>query len=393
MSTSHQRSEIVNGARRVVIKLGTSVLMREEGGIALSRFYSFVESIAALKSNGREVLLVSSGAVGLGAERLKLEAKPQTLPLKQACAAVGQGLLMSFYADAFERLGVTTAQVLLTEEDFSNRRRYLNLRSTISELLELGALPVLNENDTVSTAELESLDASAVRRVNFGDNDKLSALVASKIDADLLVILTDVEGIYTTDPSQDGAEILSVVKDVSELEELAGATAAGRGSAFGRGGIKTKLEAAKIATHSGCAVIVANGKQPGIIDRVFAGEETGTLFLPNLTLPGKRRWIAFATSVKAQLVVNEGARRALIERKASLLAAGVMDVRGDFERGDVVSITDEQQREFARGIVNYSSSEARRISGQHSAKIDELIENRNYDALVTRDNIAILDRR
>ncbi|HEU4389932.1 MAG TPA: glutamate 5-kinase [Blastocatellia bacterium] len=392
-SDTHQRIDIVNGARRIVIKLGTSVLMREEGGIALSRFYSFVESISALKLAGREVLLVSSGAVGLGAERLKLETKPQTLPLKQACAAVGQGRLMSSYAEAFERLGVTTAQVLLIEDDFSNRRRYLNLRSTISQLLELGVLPVLNENDTVSTAELESLDVSGVRKVNFGDNDKLSALVASKIDADLLVILTDVEGIYSADPSREGAEIFEVVTDVGELEDLAGASSAVRGSGAGRGGIRTKLEAAKIATHSGCAVIVASGKHPGVIDRIFAGEQVGTLVMPKLTLPGKRRWIAFATSIKAQLVVNEGARRALVERKASLLAAGVMDVKGDFERGDVVSIIDEQHREFARGIVNYSSSEARRISGQHSAKIDELIENRNYDALVTRDNIALLDRR
>jgi glutamate 5-kinase len=393
MSSSHKRTDIVSRARRVVIKLGTSVLMREEGGLALSRFYSFAESVAALKNAGREVLLVSSGAVGLGVERLKLEAKPQTLPLKQACAAIGQGRLMSFYADAFERLALTTAQVLLTEEDFSNRRRYLNLRSTIAELLDLGVIPVINENDTVSTAELESLDGGALRKANFGDNDKLSALVASKIDADLLVILTDVEGIYTADPSSDGARILEVVEDLNDLEELTQGPAGGRGSGLGRGGIKTKLEAAKIATHSGCAVIVAGGKLPAVIDRIFAGENAGTLFLPNLTLPGKQRWIAFATSIKAQIVVNDGARRALIERKASLLAAGVLDVKGDFERGDVVSIVDEQQREFARGIVNYSSSETRRVSGQHSARIDELIENRNYDALVTRDNIAFLERR
>ncbi len=370
-----------------MIKLGTAVLMRDDGGVALSRFYSFVEAIAAFKCEGREVLLVSSGAVGLGIERLALPQRPQSLPLKQACAAVGQGRLMSLYSDAFDRLGITTAQVLLTEEDFSNRRRYLNLRSTLMKLLEVGALPIINENDTVSTAELEPLDQSSYVKVNFGDNDKLSALVASRIEADLLVMLTDVDGLYTADPdSADDAQFISVVEQITpEIESLA---RGGRASRVGRGGMKTKLEAARIATESRCAAVIASGKINDVINRIFAGEELGTLFLPQPGLPEKRRWIAFATSVKAALVVNEGARRALIERKASLLAAGVVEVRGQFERGDVVSILDEQEREFARGIVNYSSAEARRISGQHSNKIDELIENRNYDALITRDNIS-----
>jgi len=386
------RAHLLDEARRIVIKLGTAVLMRDEGGLALSRFYSFVEGIADLKRAGREVLLVSSGAVGLGAERLGLERKPQVLPLKQACAAIGQGRLMSLYADGFERFKVTTAQVLLTEEDFSNRRRYLNLRGTLTKLLELGVLPIINENDTVSTAELESLDVTAHVRVNFGDNDKLSALVASKIEADLLMILTDVEGLYTADPgSSEDAALIPLVKEITPgIETLA--RAGTQSSRVGRGGIKTKLEAAKIATHSGCAVVIASGKLPAVITRIFAGEGLGTLFLPQLGLPGKRRWIAFATSVKAALVVNEGARRALEERKASLLAAGVLKVRGEFERGDVVSILDEQEREFARGIVNYSSAEARKISGLRSDKIDELIDNRNYDALITRDNLAFLEK-
>jgi len=387
-STS-ERARLISHARRVVIKLGTAVLMRDDGSPALSRFYSFIESIADLKRAGREVLLVSSGAVGLGAQQLNLPRKPQLLPLKQACAAVGQGRLMALYADGFERLGVTTAQVLLTEEDFSNRQRYLNLRGTLAKLLELGALPIINENDTVSTAELESEEASPQLRVNFGDNDKLSALVASKTEADLLVILTDVDGLYSAEPGSADARLIPFVAEVTqEVEELA------RGpsvvSKVGRGGIRTKIEAARIAAHSGCAAVIAGGKIPGIITRIFAGEEVGTLFQPQSGLPGKRRWIAFATTVKAALVVNQGARRALLEGKASLLAAGVTAVRGAFERGDVVSVLDDREQEFARGIVNYSSDEARRISGQHSAKIDELIENRNYDALITRDNIAFL---
>jgi glutamate 5-kinase len=393
MSTaSEEPRRLIGAARRVVIKLGTAVLMREDGGPALSRFYSFIEAIADLKRAGREVLLVSSGAVGLGAQRLNLPRRPQLLPLKQACAAVGQGRLMALYAEGFDRLGVTTAQVLLTEEDFSNRQRYLNLRGTLGKLLELGALPIINENDTVATAELESEDAAPQVRVNFGDNDRLSALVASKTESDLLVILTDVDGLYTAEPSSKDARLIPLVTEITpEIEALARGPALA--SKVGRGGIRTKIEAARIAARSGCATVIAGGKLPQIITRIFAGEALGTLFLPQSGLPGKRRWIAFATTVKAALVVNEGARRALVERKASLLAAGVIEVRGTFERGDVVSIIDEQQQEFARGIVNYSSAEARRISGQHSARIDELIENRNYDALITRDHIAFLESR
>src|SRR5262249_1343640 len=278
------------------------------------------------------------------------------------------------------------------------------LRSTITNLLQLGAIPVINENDTVSTAELEPESGPAYKKINFGDNDKLSALVASKMEADLLLILTDVEGLYNQDPDRSGsAELISVVEEVTpEIESLAhlpgspgtqtaGASAANRKSGLGRGGIKTKIEAARIATHSGCATIVANGRLPSVIDRVMAGDAIRTPFPPRKAPSGKRRWIAFATSVKAALGVNEGARRALVERKASLLGAGVVEVRGEFERGDVVSILDEAGREFARGIANYSGHETRKIIGLHSNKIDELIQDRNYDALITRDNIAFLE--
>jgi glutamate 5-kinase len=227
--------------------------------------------------------------------------------------------------------------------------------------------------------------------VNFGDNDKLSALVASKIEADLLILLTDVEGLYTANPAQSSdAELIRLVEEITpETESLAGGKD-GRPSRMGRGGMKTKIEAARIATHSGCATIIAGGKLPSVLDRLFAGEEVGTLFLPRDALRGKRRWIAFATTVKAALVVNEGARRALVEGKASLLSAGVVEVRGDFDRGDTVSILDEEEREFARGIVNYSGEEARKLTGKRSNEIDELIVNRNYDALITRDNLVFL---
>jgi glutamate 5-kinase len=385
-----KRATIVSQARRVVIKLGTNILMRADEHIALSRIYGFIESVADLKRAGREVLLVSSGAVGLGRQRLGLEQKPEIVTVKQACAAVGQGRLMALYSEAFDRYGITVAQVLLTEEDFTNRQRYLNLRGALSKLLELNALPIINENDTVSIAELEESKPAYVK-VSFGDNDKLSALVASKIEADLLVLLTDVDGLYSCHPATEGARLIPVVDHITpEIKALVCDDVASNGSKVGRGGFTTKLEAAEIAMLSGCAAIVANGKHADVLSRVFSGEEVGTLFLPRATIAGKRRWIAFASSVRAALVVNRGAFQALTERKASLLAAGVLEVRGDFDRGDVVSVLDENEREFARGMVNYSSLEARKISGKKSAAIDELIEQRNYDALITRDNIVIL---
>lgn len=397
LSKEFQRQALLSQSRRVVIKLGTAVLMREEGGIALSRFYSFVEDIAALIHSGKEVLLVTSGAIGLGVKSLGLAKRPKDLPGKQACAAVGQGRLMALYADAFAAMDVHTAQVLLTEDDFANRKRYLNLRSTIQRLIELKALPIINENDTVSTAELEIVHG-VQKKVNFGDNDKLSALVASKVDADLLIILTDVDGFYTADPRLDKeAKLIPLVESISESMEAqfasAGNSGKGKGGTeLGRGGMKTKLEAARVASQSGCAAIIAGGKEAGIISKLFAGQEKGTLFLPGAGMTGRLRWIAFASTVSAALVVNEGAQEALIKRKASLLPAGVLTVQGQFERGDVVGILDKNGREFARGIVNYSSREAQKVTGKHSEAIDEMIDDRNYDALITRDNLAILDK-
>ncbi len=381
------RARIAAETKRVVVKLGTAVLTREDGRVALSRLFAFVESMAELRRSGREVLLVSSGAIGLGAARLAVEADPRSLALKQACAAVGQGRLMALYADAFDRCGIVAAQVLLTESDLSSRDRYLNLRSAIGKLLELGVVPVINENDTVSTDELRPLAVGATaksRNVNFGDNDKLSALIAAKTEADLLLMLTDVDALYTGDPrAQSQVHPIPVVEKVTPaIEQLGGDPGAGRG------GMRTKLEAARIATHSGCAVIVANGKLPGVIDRIFTGEPLGTLFLPQPGLSGKRRWIAFATTVNAALIVKDGARHALIEGKASLLPVGIAEVRGSFQRGDVVSIVDQAGVEFARGIVNYSSSEAREISGQRSEHVANLLD--YGDELVTRNNIAFL---
>ncbi|KAF0249018.1 MAG: glutamate 5-kinase [bacterium] len=379
----------ITSSQRIVIKVGTNVIMREDGAVALGRIYNLIESVANLRKQGKDVLLVSSGAVGLGAQRLKLDKKPKQLNLKQACAAIGQGRLMAIYEDAFEKLGVVVAQVLLTEDDFTNRTRYINLQATLTKLLELGVVPIINENDTVSTLELEralSEDTKTHTPV-FGDNDKLSALVMSKILADLLVIVSDVDGLYTSNPRKDKeAKLIPVVLKITpEIESIAEGA-----SDRGRGGMKTKIEAAKIAVNSGGLTIIANGKILGVLDRIFAGEAIGTVFLPVTQLSSKKRWIAYASALSGTLIVNEGAKLALLNKKASLLSAGIVKLEGNFERGEVVSISDEIGVEFARGIVNYSSQEAVKLIGIHSDNIGYLVDQKNHDALVTRDNIVIL---
>jgi glutamate 5-kinase len=264
-------------ARRIVVKAGTNVIMRDDGAVALGRLYGLIESVATLKKQGRHVLIVSSGAVGLGAQRLRLEKKPGSLALKQACAAIGQSRLMSVYEEGFEKMGLTSAQVLLTEDDFADKARFQNLSATLEKLFELGAVPILNENDTVSTAELASPEGTSASRGLFGDNDRLSALVMSKVKADVLVILSDVDGLFTGNPAVDkSARLIPVVREVTD--EIA--RYADGGGARGRGGMASKLDAAAIATSSGGIAVIANGRTPGILDRLFGGESVGTLFAP-----------------------------------------------------------------------------------------------------------------
>ncbi|MBI4850209.1 MAG: glutamate 5-kinase [Acidobacteria bacterium] len=379
----------ITNAQRIVVKVGTNVIMREDGAVALGRIYNLIESLANLRKQGKDVLLVSSGAVGLGAQRLMLDKKPKQLNLKQACAAIGQGRLMAIYEDAFEKLGVVVAQVLLTEDDFTNRNRYINLQATLTKLLELGVIPVINENDTVSTLELERAlsEESKAHTPVFGDNDKLSALVMSKILADLLIIVSDVDGLYTSNPKKDkSAKLIPVVNKITpEIESIAEGA-----SDRGRGGMKTKVEAAKIATSSGGLVVIASGKILGVLERIFAGEAIGTVFLPVTQLSSKKRWIAYASALSGTLVVNLGAKLALLNKKASLLPAGIVKLEGNFDRGEVVSISDEIGVEFARGIVNYSSQDATKLIGIHSDNIEYLVDQKNHDALITRDNIVIL---
>jgi len=340
--------------RRLVVKLGTNVVMRPDGLPALGRLFGILESIATLGQQGKEVLLVSSGAIGLGAQQLGLDHPPVKLAEKQACAAVGQGRLMAIYQEGFARLGIVAAQVLLTEYDFSNRQRYLNLRATLDHLLKLGVVPVINENDTVSTVELETRLGFRTAPV-FGDNDKLSALVASGAAADTLLILSDVAGLYTGNPHKDpSARLIPSVRELTaEIEGFADGL-----GARGRGGMASKLAAARVATQAGCRVLIADGACPGILDQVLAGQEVGTLFEPGARLKGRKRWIAHAGQLAGRIRVNPGAREALLAGRASLLAAGVVALEGDFVRDDVVAIADDQGRDFARGVVTMGRAEA-----------------------------------
>ncbi len=376
------RDDFVN-VKRIVIKLGTNVLRNEDGEVAISRIYSFIEDMAKLVKQGKEVILVTSGAVGLGKKKLNLDSTAED-GVKQACAAVGQSRLMSFYENGFGIYDIPIAQILLTEDDFSLRYRYLSLRTTLNKILEFGVVPIINQNDTVSTIKMNAMLSGM--KVCFSDNDKLSALVASELDADLLILLSDINGLYNSNPKENpDAELIPVVENVTDEIMSLGSDA----SEGGRGGMKTKLEAAKLVTRFGGRVLIANGKIPYVISKIFDKEDIGTIFLPTKeNLPDKKRWIGYATNIRGQLIVNEGAKKAVLEQYSSLLPIGIINVINDFRQGEVVSICDENNVEFARGMVNYSSEECRKIVGAHSNNIENILGYKNYDAVITRDNIT-----
>ncbi|HSA06359.1 MAG TPA: glutamate 5-kinase [Candidatus Gastranaerophilales bacterium] len=378
--------ENIKNSKRIVFKLGTNIITNECGNIALSRVYSLIESIAKLKEENKEIILVTSGAVGMGAKILGNPRNHDPISLKQACAAVGQGRLMQFYEEALEKFNIKTAQILLTADDFSKRKKYLSVRNTLNTLLALDVIPIINENDVISTSELECYKEDNVA-VCFGDNDKLSALVASKLDADILVILSDVDGLYNGNPKvEKNLKMISIVEEITpEIESFCFSASKG-----GRGGMKTKIEAAKIAAHSGSMVVIANGKDANIIKKIFNSEDVGTLFLSVEQLSGRKKWIAFATNISSYIMVNEGAKKALIEKKASLMPIGIIQIKNSFKKGDVIGIIDENNQEFAKGITNYSSKECKNVIGKNSEEIEKILGFKNYDTVITRDNIVIL---
>jgi glutamate 5-kinase len=344
----------VAAARRVVIKVGTRVLTREDGKLSLVRLYRIVEVAAALRDQGREVLLVSSGAIGAGREALGLATTPTEVAARQACAAIGQSRLMALYQQGFGPLGLLSAQVLLTEADFDDRNRYLNLRAALTHLLSVGVVPIINENDTVSTAEL-ALHRTSTRPV-FGDNDRLSALVASELDADLLVLLTDVAGIYDKNP-RDHADA-RLIPRVDEPECLQAETS-GTTSGVGRGGMASKIEAATIASRFGCHAVIASGFDADAAARVVAGDEVGTWFPATGSMSARRRWIAFATRPQAVAYLDAGAVEAIVDRGGSVLPAGVKRLDGEFAQGDVIELRGPDGEVLGRGIARTDSASTR----------------------------------
>jgi glutamate 5-kinase len=373
---SGDQQRLLRGAKRAVIKLGTTTVTGPQGELSLERIEPIVHSIAALQKNGRQMVLVSSGAVGLGRGWLALHpSRLKDMATKQACAAVGQSLLMEGYKRLFAVHDVKIAQVLLTEEDFSNWQRYSNLRRTMEKLIGFGVIPVVNENDTVSTAELDPLGGNP-RSKAFSDNDRLAALVMSGLEADALVLLTNVDGLLSGAASEkraSGSSRPQLIPQISKVTPELRALASGP-SDSGRGGMITKLEAAEIAMNCGGVAVIANGSRAETLPRIFEGQPEGTVFLPSTRMKGKRRWLAYAAGVRGRIVVDAGAQRAITRGKASLLSSGVVRVEKAFGPMDVVSIANLDGSEFARGIANCASDAAA-----------------NTRILFARDNIVLLE--
>lgn len=364
-------------AKRIVVKVGTSTLTHSTGKLNLQGIEKLVRELSDLANQGKQILLVTSGAVGAGMDRLGLKEKPRTIPEKQAAAAVGQGILMHAYEKLFGEYGQVVAQVLLTREDSVNRSRYANSRNTFMTLLSMGVIPVVNENDAVAVDELK-----------IGDNDTLSAMVASIVEADLLIILSDIEGLYTANPQTDrAATLIPEVSDITPaVEELAG----GPGSDKGTGGMYTKIQAAKIAVNSGAVMVIASGARPGVVREILSGAPVGTIFLPKVNrLQVRKRWLAFGARIRGAVTVDKGCEQAIL-RGASLLAAGIKAVEGEFVHGNTVRILTAEGREIARGIANYSAAETRLIMGAHTNEIAAILSGKPYDEVIHRDNMVLL---
>lgn len=372
------RQEVTTAAHTVVVKVGTNVLAGSDGTLDPTRFQALADQVHRLRTSGRKVVLVSSGAIGAGVGRLGLTKRPTNLPHLQACAGVGQPFLMQAWESCFRIHGIPTAQLLLTAADFDSRTRYLNIRNTLLTLFEYGCLPVINENDTVSVAEIK-----------VGDNDTLAALVTNLLQAPLLVILSIVDGLFTADPTTDptARPIPTVAQIDAQVLDRAGS---GK-STLGTGGMRSKLRAARLATVAGGSVILASGKRPDVLDTLFRNEPIGTLFLPQAnTLPAWKRWLGYTARPRGWVVVDAGARIALTQKGRSLLPIGIVQVGGPFGKGDVIAIRDGAGEEFARGLTNYPSGVVDKICGMRSEQVREALETAPYEEVVHRDNLVII---
>ena len=372
------RRKVLRSVKRVVIKIGSRVLTDSDGTLDMAVIGGICSDIAILRHQGLQVVVVSSGAIAAGCSELGLADKPRTIPHKQAAAAVGQTRLMKAYEQALAPHAIKAAQVLLTSEDLGSRQRFLNARATLDALLGFGIVPVINENDTV-----------VVDEIKFGDNDNLSALVTNVAEADLLLILTDIDGFYSADPcTNPDARLISLVTVVSrEVERAAG----GSGSNVGTGGMATKVAAAKKAGKNGVATIMVSGKREGIVAAAMRGDEVGTLFLPSGEAVNRRKhWIAYTLKPAGRIIVDDGARTVLLKKGKSLLPSGVVRVEGRFERGASVRVCGVDGVEFARGLSDYSSAEITRIAGCKSSEIEERLGFHYGDVIVHRDNLVLI---
>ena len=372
------RRELLKSVKRVVIKIGSRVLTDEEGALDMAVLGRICTDIALLREHGQQVVVVSSGAIAAGRSELGLTGRPRTIPQKQAAAAIGQTRLMRAYEEALAPHGLKAAQLLLTSEDLGSRQRFLNARATIDTLLGFGIIPVINENDTV-----------VVDEIKFGDNDNLSALVTNVAESDLLLILTDVEGLYSADPDQNpDARLIPLVEGITrELERAAGGSA----SSVGTGGMSTKVAAARKAGRNGVATILIDGKRTGIIAAAMQGAEVGTLFLPSgAGLNRRKHWIAYTLKPAGRVIVDDGAMNVIQKKGKSLLPSGVLGVEGRFERGACVRVCGPDGKEFARGLSDYSGTEIGRLAGHKSSEIEDILGYRYADVIIHRDNLVVM---
>lgn len=370
--------ERLREAKRVVVKVGTSTLVRTSGKPDFRRMDRLVREIADLKNEGREMVLVSSGAIAIGMDSIGLRQKPAEIPARQALAAIGQSSLMTLYKKFFADYGQTAAQVLLTKENAARHHQYANSRNALLELLSMGAVPVINENDVV-----------AVDEIKIGDNDTLSATVATLIDADALLILSDIDGLYTANPQED--KTARWIPEVAEITPAIERMAGGAGSSFGTGGMATKIEAAKIAVNAGATFVIAPSARDDVISAVLAGELVGTVFsAKEAHLRQRKSWLAFGKRIAGDIVVDEGCEAAMRTHGSSLLAAGIVAVEGDFAAGTTVRVLSARQQEIARGIVNYSAAQIAKIAGRQSRDFASLIEGEIRDEVIHRDNMVLM---
>ncbi len=371
------RKETLANVRKILIKVGSAVLTSEDG-LDLQIIEQLVDDISALRERGYQVVLVSSGAIASGKHRLGIPGKLKSIPQKQAAAAVGQGRLMRVYSNAFGKHGLFVGQVLLTMSDITDRKRFLNIRNTLFTLLEWGVVTIINENDTV-----------AVDEIKFGDNDQLAAMVANIVEAHLVINLTSTEGLYDHNPAD--SKKAKLIPLVTELTPEIEAAATEEATPVGMGGMKSKVIAAKKVTACGIPYIIAPGRRQGILQEIMDGKEAGTLFLPMADrLCSRKHWIAFTLRARGRLVIDAGAREAIVEQGKSLLPSGVAEVEGNFALGDPVTCVDASGNPIAKGLVNYGADEIRKIMGLKTAKIEQVLGYKDYDEVIHRDNLAVM---